>query len=474
MVLVAASAITAISLGVRSTFGLFLGPITEALHTNRAGFALAIAIQNLVWGIAQPVAGAIADRFGAARVLAVGGLLYTIGVGLMANARSTLGFDLGGGVVVGLGLAAASFAVVLASVGRLAPPERRTWAMGVATAAGSMGQFILVQVVGRLDADQWRTALAVLATLTATIALVCIPLRGGRNPATANPGAAATGALAVETETLRHALRRALHHRPYLLLVAGFFVCGFHITFIGTHLPAYLNDVGLARADGTRALSIIGLFNIAGSFAAGWLGMRHSKAKLLAGIYAIRALAIVGLVVTPHTSANAIIFAALIGTLWLATVPLTSGIVVGHFGVTHAGSLFGLVFLSHQVGAFVGVWYGGKLADSVGSYNPVWWIAAVLGVVAMVVHLFIDESPAPLEPAAPSGRVGRSLLRPITGTAVVLLVAALAFMGRDVARAGGATVGVVSSNAPLFCPLHTFAFVSAVASTEIVDTRGGR
>jgi MFS family permease len=251
---------------------------------------------------------------------------------------------------------------------------------------------------------------------------------------------------------------------PYLLLVAGFFVCGFHITFIGTHLPAYLNDIGLSRADGTRALAVIGLFNIAGSFAAGWLGARHSKAKLLSLVYALRAVAIVGLVLLPHTSAATVAFAAAMGVLWLATVPLTSAIVVGHFGVRHAGSLFGVVFLSHQVGAFVGVWYGGRLADSVGSYTPVWWIAAGLGVAAAALHLFIDESPAP--PLAAPQRPRAAVLRPAAG--VLVLVVGL------VSASFGARSGLAAESAATawFCPLHPAVTTPAAAAAGSADAAG--
>ena len=446
VVLVAASAVTAISLGVRSTFGLFLTPMTQALGTNRAGFALAIAIQNLVWGAGQPIAGALADRFGPARVLTVGGAAYAAGVLLMARASSTTGLYLGGGVVVGLGMAAASFAVVLAAVGRLAPPERRTWAMGIATAAGSLGQFALVQLVGRLQGSfGWRDALVVMACVAGAIVLCTYPLRGeARRGQTA-------GADATPPETLSVTLRRAFRHPPFLLLCAGFFVCGFHVTFIGTHLPAYLTDAGLTRSVATNALALIGLFNVAGSFAAGALGMRHSKARLLSFIYGIRALAIVGLVLAPHTAVSALVFASVMGVLWLGTVPLTSGIVVGQFGVTHAGTLFGFVFFAHQIGAFIGVWFGGRLADAAGSYDPVWWIAVGLGVFGAVVNLFVTETPAPpLPPALDGPAVG---VRPaIAGMATVV---ALAGVGGALAlRHDEADASVAAAPATVVCVVH--------------------
>lgn len=419
-VLVAASAITAISLGIRSTFGLFLTPVSEALSTNRAGFALAIAIQNLVWGFGQPVAGAIADRFGAPRVLAVGGGLYTLGVYGMSRSSTTTEFYLSGGLLVGVAMAAASFSVVLAAVGRLAPPERRTFAMGVTTAAGSLGQFILVPTAGLLeDRWAWRGALAALGAV-ALVVIAVAPVLRLRGDAVAR--AAASG----EAEPLGAALRRAARHRPYLLLCAGFFVCGFHVTFIGTHLPSYLGDVGLSKATGAKAVALIGLFNIAGAFGAGLLAGRFSKNRLLSVIYGLRCVAIVGLVLLPHTTEVALIFGAVMGLLWLSTVPLTSGIVVGQFGVANAGSLFGVVFLAHQVGAFIGVWYGGKLADATGSYVSVWWIAVALGVFATVINLFVDDRPAPPAPARLSTAPG---LGASAGMASVIALAAVSAVG---------------------------------------------
>jgi len=422
-ILVAGSAVTAVSLGIRSTFGLFLTPVTAALQTDRAGFALAIAIQNLVWGFGQPVAGAIADRFGAPRVLATGGVLYTAGVFGMSRATNVTGFYLTGGLVVGLAMAAASFAVVLAAVGRIAPPERRTSAMGMVTAAGSIGQFLLVPTAGRLeDAMGWRSALATLGAVALVVIAMAPVLREARRA----DGTAAPAA------PFRPALQRALRHPSYLLLCAGFFVCGFHVTFIGTHLPAYLGDVGLTKGTGARAVALIGLFNIAGSLAAGRLAGRFAKNRLLSIVYGARAVAIVGLVLLPHTPAVALAFGAVMGLLWLSTVPLTSGIVVGQFGVANAGSLFGVVFLAHQIGAFVGVWYGGWLADATGSYVSVWWLAVALGVFAAVINLFVSDAPAP---PAPERAVASSGLGAGAGVASVLVLATVSAYGAAGVRA---------------------------------------
>ncbi len=457
LALLAGCVITAVSLGVRSTFGLFLTPAAAALGTDRAGFALAIAIQNLVWGVGQPIAGAVADRFGAARVLAAGGVLYAVGVYGMANAHSTAAFYLSGGFVVGLAMAAASFAVVLAAVGKLAPPHRRTWAMGVATAAGSFGQVLLVPLAGRVrDASDWRAALGMLAAVTLVILLAAPMLRrsaAGRGAPTAGDGTPSGTTVAEPAEAadapepLAAALRRALHHRSFLLLCAGFFVCGFHVTFIGTHLPAYLADVGLGKAVGTRAIALIGLFNVFGAFGAGMLAGRFARNKLLSLIYGLRAIAIVGLVLLPHTTAVALAFGAVMGVLWLSTVPLTSAIVVGQFGVANAGALFGVVFLSHQIGAFIGVWYGGVLADSTGSYLPVWWLAVGLGVFGAIVHLFVDDRPAPQLLSPLRRRPAR--LR----TGVVTTTAALTVGVGGLAIAGPPPLDATAAAATPYCTL---------------------
>ncbi len=456
LLLVAGSIITALSLGVRSTMGLFLDPVIETLGTGRGAFALAIAIQNLVWGLSQPLAGAVADRFGSARVLTVGAVVYAIGLVLMSTADSSTSLYLSAGFIVGLGTGAASFAVVLAAIGRMAPPEKRSMALGIATAMGSVGQFVLVPIVQRLiDASGWEAAAIVLAVIILAV-IACAPGLRGR----AADHASATGG--DDIVPLRQELRRAAHSNSYRLLNLAFFVCGFHVTFIATHLASYAEDVGQTRAVAATALALIGLFNIVGSLTAGVLGGRHSKSRLLSIIYAGRALVIAGFVLIPSSATTTLVFGALIGVLWLSTVPLTSGIVASQFGTAHTGTLFGIVFLSHQLGAFAGAWMGGTLADRAGSYDPVWWIAVGLGVLAALLHLMIDEGPQPAPPDAV-----RVVPNPAGGVAAVLLIvgltAALSFGAADAAVSPGSAGRAASSEAgdesdqsglSYFCVLH--------------------
>ena len=453
VVLLGASLITAISLGIRSTFGLFLNPVVDALGTNRAGFALAIAIQNLVWGLGQPIAGAVADRYGSPRVLAAGGALYAAGVFGMSRSTTTTQLYLSGGLVVGLAMAAASFAVVLAAVGKLAPPERRTWAMGIATAAGSFGQFLLVPAAGQLqDRLAWRSALATLGAVALVVIVVAPVLRRPRSSSLADVRDTAQQPVAAhqEGESTGVALRRALRHRSYLLLCAGFFVCGFHVTFIGTHLPSYLQDVGLSKSTGAQALALIGLFNVAGAFGAGLLAGRFSKNRLLSVIYGLRAVAIVGLVLLPHTTTVALAFAAVMGVLWLSTVPLTSAIVVGQFGVANAGALFGVVFLAHQVGAFIGVFYGGKLADSTGSYVSVWWIAVGLGIFAAAINLFVSDRPAPPAPVRLQTAPGLGAAAGMVSVVALAAVSAVGVTTTSPAR----EFDIAAASAVPYCVVH--------------------
>jgi len=393
LLLVAASMVTSLSLGVRSTFGLFLDPIVDSTTITKPQFALAIAIQNLIWGLGQPIAGALADRYGSARVLTMGAALYGAGLLMVAKTASAFGLYLSAGLLVGIAISAASFTVVLASVGRTVAPQRRSMALGIVTAMGSVGQFVLVPVVQRLiDSWGWITAVQFLAVAILGIVIVAPVMRQGgsernqQNPALDDPG------------HLVDDLNRARRSVSYYLLNFAFFVCGFHVTFIGIHLVSYAEGVGESRRTAALALSLIGLFNIVGSFTAGALGGRYSKTRLLSIIYFGRAVVIAGFVMIPITRPSIIIFGAAIGLLWLSTVPLTSGIVMGQFGPTHAGTLFGVVFLSHQLGAFGGAWLGGALAERAGSYMPVWWIAVGLGVAAAAAHLFIDEGPQPARP----------------------------------------------------------------------------
>ncbi|MBT5415909.1 MAG: MFS transporter [Rhodospirillaceae bacterium] len=386
MVIITAGCLIAlITFGVRAGFGVFLAPISADLGWGREVFAFAIAIQNLVWGAAQPVAGAIADRYGSGRVLAVGGLLYAAGIYLMSVSTSPFEMQMSAGVLVGLGLAGASFAVVLAAIGRAVSPERRSLALGIGTAAGSLGQFLLVPVGQALLAEYgWTMALVLLSVLS----LAVVPL------ASALTGRSKAGAGEVD-QALGAALREAGGHSSYMYLTAGFFVCGFQVVFIAIHLPAYITDIGLSAELGGYALALVGLFNVIGSFAAGFFGGRFSKKYLLTGIYLARSAVIAAFVLAPPSAAAVLLFSAAIGLLWLSTVPLTSGLVAQFFGVRYMATLFGIVFFSHQIGSFLGVWLGGYLFDATGSYDVVWWINVALGLGAGLLHLPIVERGVP-------------------------------------------------------------------------------
>ena len=387
-VLVCGAAIVTISMGIRHGFGLWLAPITTERGWSRETFSFAIAVQNIAWGLAGPFVGAISDRWGAFRVLVVGGLLYAAGLVTMGMATTGYGFLGGAGLLIGLSQAGTTYAVVYGVIGRNVAAERRSWAMGVTAAAGSFGQFLMVPVEGGLIGGiGWQSALFVLGA----IALVIVPLAFGLR----EPHAAAT---TTSHQSVGAAVREALGHRSFQLLTAGYFVCGFQVVFIGVHMPSYLKDHGLTPDVATTALALIGLFNVFGTYAAGSLGGRLPKAYLLSGIYALRSLVIVAFVLAPLSPWSVYLFAATIGFLWLSTVPLTNGIVASIFGVRYLSMLGGFVFLSHQVGSFLGVWLGGKLYDVTGSYDVVWWIAVALGVFAAVVNLPVREQPV-LRPA---------------------------------------------------------------------------
>ncbi len=414
----AGGVVTSVALGTRSTFGLFLQPVVETIGTNRGTFALAIAIQQIVWGVCQPIAGAIADKFGTARVLAAGAVFFGAAMALMSTATSEAVLILSAGFLSGLAVATASFTVVLSAVGRMAPPEKRSMALGLVSAAGSIGQFVLIPLVRAiLDRADWQTAAITLGVIGLTLLLFAPVLRGRSIDQVSAADRAAEG----EARSLRDDLRRAGRSPHYLLLNAAFFVCGFHVTFIATHLPTYVDDLGLTERSGDVALMMIGLFNVFGSLAAGFLGGRFSKTRLLAGIYGMRAVAITAFLLISPSAATTVVFGAAMGLLWLSTVPLTSGIVTQQFGTANSGTLFGIVFLAHQLGAFAGAYMGGLIADETGSYELVWWIAIALGLMAMILHLILDDGPVPDEPALP--RVG---LAPAGGLATVVLVVGLA------------------------------------------------
>jgi len=391
LVLTAAGLAGFLALGVRASFALFLEPMTTTFGWGRSTFGLAIAIQNLVWGLGQPVAGAIADRWGTGRVLIGGSLAYSGGTVLMANSSTPQGLYLSAGLIVGLGLAACSFSVILAVVGRAAPPERRTWALGIATAAGSVGNFVMIRLASELIASSgWQTALATMAIFPLFIIVLATVLNGNLDSGTTHYSS---------EQTLREALREAASHRGYVLLTIGFFVCGFHVVFIGVHLPAHIEDIGQSASLAAWALGLIGLFNIVGAFSSGILGTKGPKARLLTMLYFLRAIAITFFMLAPRSSATTLIFAAAMGLLWLSTVPLTSGLVAQFFGIEHMGTLFGIVFFSHQLGSFLGAWLGGYLFDVTGSYNVVWWLAVLLGIIAAILHLPIEDKPVERRPA---------------------------------------------------------------------------
>lgn len=384
MVIVAGCVIAAVGYGVRSIFGLFLAPMTVAQDWSRETFALALAIQNLMWGVGMPVAGAIADRYGPRYVLCAGTIIYALGTWGMASSASGVVLQLTAGVMVGIGIAFSSFSLVLAAMARTVGPERRSLALGLGTAATSFGQVLFSPVgQGFITAFGWYPALLSVAGLT----LVIIPL------AFVLPNATAAKTEPVPDQTLRDALIEARGHRGYLLLTSGFFVCGFQISFMTVHFPAFVQDLGLAASVGAIALSLIGAFNIVGSFGSGAFGQRWSKKRGLSGIYALRALTISLMLLAPKTDLTIYLFAGVMGILWLSTVPLTTGIVEQIFGVRYLATLFGLVFLSHQIGSFIGVWMGGYLYDRTGSYDPVWWLGVALGVAAALIHMPIDERP---------------------------------------------------------------------------------
>ena len=380
-VLVCGAAVVTMSMGIRHGFGLWLQPITMDRGWTRETFAFALAVQNLTWGLAGPFAGGLADRFGAFRVLVVGGLLYGLGLALMAVTTTGLAFMGSAGVVLGLAQSGTTYAIVYGVIARQVAPEKRSWAMGVTAAAGSFGQFLMVPVESNLiNGLGWDNALFVLGAM----ALVILPLAFGlREP----PAATFSG----HKQSVRSALAEAFAYPSFRLLMAGYFVCGFQLAFIGMHMPSYLKDKGLSPTVATGALMLIGLFNVFGTYAAGTLGQRVPKRYILATIYALRGLSIVAFVTLPLSPASVYVFAAMMGLLWLSTVPATNAIVAQIFGVQYMSMLGGLVFLSHQVGSFLGVWLGGKLYDATGSYNIMWWIAIALSAFAALVNLPVRE-----------------------------------------------------------------------------------
>ena len=392
IVIASAALIVTLAMGVRQAFGLFLPAMNIELGIGRESFGLAIAISNLVFGLAQPFVGALGDRHGAGRVVFFGTLLYVAGLAGAAWVGSAIGLHLTLGVMVGLALAATTFVIVLGAVGRVVPAERRSLAFGIVTAGGSLGQFLVVPAAQMFLSELgYRLALIALAGLVALCAVLAIGVAG-------KPASAAIDA--EPRQSLREALAEAVGNRSYWLLNAGFFVCGFHVAFIATHFPAYLNDKGLGLEIGASALALVGLFNIFGSYLFGLSGDFWRKHYVLSGLYAARGLVMIVFLALPLSSFSALAFAAALGFLWLGTVPLTSGLVGQIFGIRYLSTLYGIVFLSHQVGSFFGAWAAGYVFDRTGSYDMVWAVSVVLAAAAAIVHLPIRDKPvARLQPA---------------------------------------------------------------------------
>jgi MFS family permease len=394
VVIVAGCLVAVVNFGIRSSFGFFTAPLSEAHGWPRETFSFAMAMQNLLWGLATPVAGTIADRYGAARVLIFGALLYSAGVLMMAFTTTPLLFNLGGGILVGIGIAFSSFSIVMAAFGRIVPPEKRSWAFGIATASGSLGQFIFAPATSLMvTAYGWQTGLVMLAMSTLLIIPFALSLL------VQNSSGLKKTADSMEL-SLAGAVREAFAHRSYILLTAGFFVCGFQLGFIVVHMPPYLAQHAISAEVSGAAVSAIGLFNVIGAYMSGVIGGRMQKRLPLSAIYVIRSLLITGFILIPVTATSTMIFAASMGLLWLSTVPLTMGLVTVMFGTRYMATLYGFVFVSHQLGSFLGIWLGGVTFDRVGSYDLVWWIGVALGIFAALINLPIREFRLPRFAAA--------------------------------------------------------------------------
>ncbi len=383
--LIGSAIILALSLGVRHGFGLYLVPMSDEFSWGHNVFSLAIAMQNLIWGAAQPFTGALADKYGSKIVVAVGGVLYTIGLLLMAVSSTGWLLNLSVGLILGLALSATSFSVLLSAVGRAAPPEKRSLAMGIASAAGSFGQFIMLpSTLLLLQNFGWSAALVVSALLIAMIVPLAWMLKA---PAFVVPNAS-TNQVQL---SFKDSLVIAKNHKPFWFLSLGFLVCGFQVVFIGIHLPGYLIDHGFNATTGTIFLALVGLFNIVGTYTAGWLGGKYSKPKLLMGLYGLRGIAIIAFLMLPLSTFTIYSFGVVMGLLWLSTVPLTNGIVANMFGIKYLSMLSGIVFFTHQVGSFFGGWLGGVNHDVTGNYDLIWLFSIILSVFGVLVHFFVDE-----------------------------------------------------------------------------------
>lgn len=383
-VLVCGAAIVTLSMGIRHGFGLWLQPITQAQNWTRETFALAIAVQNIAWGLAGIFAGMLADRFGAFRVIIAGALFYAFGLFGMAHASTPLTFALTAGVLIGIAQAGTTYAVVYGVIGRNVPASKRSWAMGITAAAGSFGQFLMVPVEGFLIGwAGWQQALVYLGYM----AMLMVPLAFWlREPGFAD------GGVVHRDQTIVQALREAFKYPSFQLLMAGYFVCGFQVVFIGVHMPSYLKDKGLSPQVASYALALIGLFNVFGTYIAGTLGQKMAKPKILSFIYFARAAVISVFLLVPLSPLSVYVFASAMGLLWLSTVPPTNATVAQIFGVAHLSMLSGFVFFSHQIGSFMGAWGGGYLYDKTGSYNVVWYISIALGIFAGLINLPVKEA----------------------------------------------------------------------------------
>jgi MFS family permease len=395
VIIICGCLIALLSFGPRSSLGFFVQPMSREFTWGRDVFGLALALQNLLWGLGQPIAGAIADRFGIVRVMIVGALLYAGGLFLMRYSTAPLSLDLGAGVLIGFGLSGCSFNLVLSAFSKLLPPEKRGFALGAGTAAGSFGQFLFAPFgVAMIDNFGWQAALTVFALLM----LLIVPL----SLAIATPPSASSNEPVGDQQSFKTALAEAFGHRSYVLLVLGFFTCGFQLAFITVHLPAYLADRGVAAWTGGWVVAAIGLFNIIGSLSVGWLQNKYPKRYILSIIYFARALSIMAFISFPITTFSAIVFGAATGLTWLSTVPPTSALVALMFGTRWFATLYGFAFVSHQVGGFLGVWLGGVVFERFGSYTPIWWLSIVFGVLSALINLPIVEQPVARPVAQPA------------------------------------------------------------------------
>lgn len=386
IVLTAGAVSVLLAMGLRNSQGLFQISLTTDLGWGREIFSLALAIQNLLWGAFQPFASAAADKWGPGRVVALGGILYGVGLYVMSNSLTPGSFYLSAGLMLGMAQSACAIGIVLGVVGRVMPPEKRSWGLGLVTAAGGVGQFTVVPL-GQVLLGAYGWSLAFMFLSAFGLIIVCCGLAIGQ----AAKNTPAQTSVNESAGNLKEAIKEAAGHQGYQLLTLGFFVCGFHVAFIGVHLPAYLQDIGMSNEMGALALVLIGVFNVIGSFTAGVLGGKHRKKSLLSILYLSRAFVMIWFILTPISTLTVIIFACAMGFLWLGTVPLTSGLVAQIFGARYMGTLFAFVFFSHQIGSFLGVWLGGYLFDTFGTYMPVWWAGVALGFGAALFHWPIND-----------------------------------------------------------------------------------